>query len=67
MLKLIDEGNHVFPLSFEHEVNVIGHEDKGQDYDFRTLRGLYGDVVHRHFEVYFVTEPKTLLEVIRTE
>ena len=67
MLELINKRDYIFPLTFEHEVNVIGHEDKGQDYGFRTLRGLYGDVVHRHFEVYFVTEPKTLLEVIRTD
>lgn len=67
MLKLINERDYIFPLPFEHEVDVVGHEDEGQDDDARTLRGLYGDVVHRHFEVYFVTEPKTLLEVIRTD
>lgn len=67
MLKLINKRYHLFPLPFEHEVDVVGHEDKGQDYDLRTLCGLYGDVVHRHFEVYFVTEPKPLLEMFRTE
>ena len=67
MLKLIDKRDYFFPLPFEHEVNVIGHEDEGQDDDARTLRGLYGDVVHRHYEVYFFTEPEALLEVIRTD
>ena len=67
MLKLINKRYHLFPLPFEHEVNVVGHEDEGQDDDARTLRGLYGDVVHRHYEVYFFTEPEALLEVFRTD
>ena len=67
MLELIDKRDYIFPLPFEHEVDVVGHEDEGQDDDVRTLRGLYGDVVHRHYEVYFFTEPEALLEVIRTD
>ena len=65
MLELADEGCHILPCPAQHEVYVVGHQDKRQHDDFRAARRLDGHEVHPHLEVFFVTEPEFCLQVIR--
>ena len=38
-------------LAFNHEMYVIGHEDKGEHVDAR-LVGQYSDIIHTDFKVF---------------
>ena len=67
MFEALDKVCRPFPMPFQEEMDMVGHQDKGEDCYIRSLRGLDGDIVHGYLEILPFPEPEQILQMFRRQ
>lgn len=63
LFELVNKQAGPFTGRADHEVNMIGHQNKSDD-KYAGQKSRNGNIVHRNPEIFFIPEPETVLQMI---
>lgn len=64
-LEFVDECIHVLPRPEKDEMNMVGHQDEGQNGKCRHRGGQNRHIIHPNLEIRFLPKPQAVLQMIR--